>query len=179
MEDGQGIDKIAGERVETSTTGNPPQQLRGRHLAPRRQYPNRWLAVLGALPVVLVAVLLVRTIGAGEESKGPSAAATTLDVLGPPPTPPAMTSYWRRRLPVSSGADRAFLLVCGPHAGPSAGVTSELPTLPRLSGAVRRRPTVQVYGLRLFASVDLERRESERLAVSVCPSRRCRCCTVG
>ena len=89
MEDGQGIDKIAGEREETSTTGNPPQQLRGRHLAPRRQYPNRWLAILGALPVVLVAVLLVRTIGAGEESKRQSAAATTLDVLGPPPTPPA------------------------------------------------------------------------------------------
>jgi hypothetical protein len=89
MENGQGIDKIAGEREETSTTGNPPQQLRGRHLAPRRQYPNRWLAILGALPVVLVAVLLVRMIGAGEESKGQSAAATTLDVLGPPPTPPA------------------------------------------------------------------------------------------
>jgi hypothetical protein len=89
MEDGQGIDKIAGEGEETSTTSNPPQQLRGRHLAPRRQYPNRWLVVLGALPVVLVAVLLVRTIGAGEESKGQSAAATTLDVLGPPPTPPA------------------------------------------------------------------------------------------
>ena len=89
MEDGQGIDKIAGEREETSTSGNPPQQLRGRHLAPRRQYPNRWLAILGALPVVLVAVLLVRTIGAGEESKRQSAAATTLDVLGPPPTPPA------------------------------------------------------------------------------------------
>ena len=89
MEDRQGIDKIAGEREETSTTGNPPQQLRGRHLAPRREYPNRWLAVLGALPVVLVAVLLVRMIGAGEDSKGQSAAATTLDVLGPPPTPPA------------------------------------------------------------------------------------------
>ena len=89
MGDGQGIDKIAGEGKETSTTSNPPQQLHGRHLAPRRQYPNRWLAVLGALPVVLVAVLLVRMIGAGEESKGPSAVATTLDVLGPPPTPPA------------------------------------------------------------------------------------------
>jgi hypothetical protein len=89
MEDGQGIDKVAGEGEETSTTSNPPQQLRGRHLAPRHQYPNRWLVVLGALPVVLVAVLLVRTIGAGEESKGQSAAATTLDVLGPPPTPPA------------------------------------------------------------------------------------------
>jgi hypothetical protein len=92
MEDGQGIDKIAGEGKETSTTGNPPQQLRGRHLAPRRQYPNRWLAVLGALPVVLVAVLLVRMIGAGEESKGQSAVATTLDVLGPPPTPPARSA---------------------------------------------------------------------------------------
>jgi hypothetical protein len=89
MEDGQGIDKVAGEREETSTTSNPPEQLRGRHLAPRRQYPNRWVVVLGALPVVLVAVLLVRMIGAGEESKGQSAAATTLDVLGPPPTPPA------------------------------------------------------------------------------------------
>jgi hypothetical protein len=87
--EGQGIDKVAGEREETSTTGNPPQQLRGRHLGPRRQYPNRWLAILGALPVVLVAVLLVRMIGAGEESNQPSAAATTLDILGPPPTPPA------------------------------------------------------------------------------------------
>jgi hypothetical protein len=89
MGDGQGIDKVAGEGEETSTTSTPPEQLHGRHLAPRRQYPNRWLAVLGALPVVLVAVLLVRMISAGEESKEPSAAATTLDVLGPPPTPPA------------------------------------------------------------------------------------------
>jgi hypothetical protein len=88
MEDRQGIDKAAGEREETSTTDNPPEQLRGRHLAPGRQYPHRWLVILGALPVVLVAVLLVRMIGAGEESKGQSAVAT-LDVLGPPPTPPA------------------------------------------------------------------------------------------
>jgi hypothetical protein len=36
-------------------------------------------------------------------------------------------------------------------------------TLPRLSGAVRRRPTARVHGLCLFAGVALERRESERL----------------
>jgi Carbohydrate binding domain len=89
MEDGQGIDKIAEEREETSTTSNPPQQLRGRHLAPRRQYPNRWLAILGALPVVLVAVLLVRMIGAEEEPNRQAVTTSTLDVLGPPPTPPA------------------------------------------------------------------------------------------
>jgi hypothetical protein len=88
MEDGQGIDRTAGEREQTSTTGNPPQQLRGRHLA-RRQYPNRWLAVLGALPVVLVAVLLVRVIGAGEGPKQPSAVVPATDLLGPLPTPPA------------------------------------------------------------------------------------------
>jgi Carbohydrate binding domain len=90
MEDRQGIDRTAGEREETSTTSrNPPEPLRGRHLAPGRRYPNRWLVILGVLPVVLVAVLLVRMIGAGQESKGQSATATTLDVLGPPPTPPA------------------------------------------------------------------------------------------
>jgi len=88
MEDGQGIDRTAGEGEQTSTTGNPPQQLRGRHLA-RRPYPNRWLAVLGALPVVLVAVLLVRMIGAGEGPKQPSAVVPTTDLLGPLPTPPA------------------------------------------------------------------------------------------
>lgn len=88
MGDGPGIDKAAGER-ETSTTSNPPEQLRGRHLAPGRQYPNRWLAILGVLPLVLVAVLLIRMNGAGQEPKGQPAAATTLDVLGPPPTPPA------------------------------------------------------------------------------------------
>jgi hypothetical protein len=43
--------------------------------------------------VVLVAVLLIRLIGAGQEPKAQSAAATsTLDVLGPPPTPPARPS---------------------------------------------------------------------------------------
>jgi hypothetical protein len=43
--------------------------------------------------LVLVAVLLVRLIGVGQEPKAQSAAATsTLDVLGPPPTPPARPS---------------------------------------------------------------------------------------
>jgi hypothetical protein len=89
--DGQGIEAVAGEGEETSPTGtdNAPQQLRGRHLAPRPEYPNRWLAILGALSVVLVAVLLVQIIGAGPESKQPSTAAATTDLLGPPPTPPA------------------------------------------------------------------------------------------
>lgn len=39
--------------------------------------------------MALVAVLVVRMIGAGEESKQPSAAVPTTDLLGPPPTPPA------------------------------------------------------------------------------------------
>ena len=90
MGNGQEIDRTAGKREETSTTSeNPPERPRGRHLAPRRQYPNRWLVILGVLPVVLVAVLLVRMISAGQESKGQLAVATTLDILGPPPTPPA------------------------------------------------------------------------------------------
>jgi hypothetical protein len=89
MRDGQRIDGTAGERVEMSTTSeNPPARPRGRHLAPR-QYPNRWLAILGILPVVLVAVLLVRMIGAGEEPNRQAVTTSTLDVLGPLPTPPA------------------------------------------------------------------------------------------
>ncbi len=89
--DGHGIEAAAGDGKERSLTGtgNAPQQLRGRHLAPRRQYPNRWLAVLGVLSVVLVAVLLVRMMSAGPEPKQPSAAAPTTDLLGPLPTPPA------------------------------------------------------------------------------------------
>jgi hypothetical protein len=90
MRDGQRIDGTAGERVEASAiSGNPPERPRGRHLAPRRQYPNRWLVILGVLPVVLVAVLLVRMIGAGEEPQGQAVTTSTLDVLGPLPTPPA------------------------------------------------------------------------------------------
>jgi hypothetical protein len=88
--EGQGTQRVAEEGAATSLTrsGSPPQQLPGRHLAARRQYPNRWLAILGILPVVLVAVLLVRMIGAGQEPSKPAAAATTVDILGPPPTPP-------------------------------------------------------------------------------------------
>jgi hypothetical protein len=89
MRDGQRI-QTAGERVETPTTsGNPSARPRGRHLAPRRQHPNRWLAILGILPVVLVAVLLVRMMGAKEEPRRPAVTTSTLDVLGPLPTPPA------------------------------------------------------------------------------------------
>ena len=91
MGDGQGKQRVAGEGEETASTraGSPPQQLPGRHLAPRHQYPNRWLAILGVVPVVLVAVLLASMLDAGQESKEPSAATTTLDILGPLPTPPA------------------------------------------------------------------------------------------
>jgi hypothetical protein len=90
MRDGQRTERTASERVEASTTsGNPPERPRGRHLAPRRRYPNRWLAILGILPVVLVAVLLVRMIGAGEEPNRQAVTTSTLDVLGPLPTPPA------------------------------------------------------------------------------------------
>ena len=89
MRDGQRID-TAGQRVEASTTsGNPPARPRGRHLAPRRQYPNRWLAILGILPVVLVGVLLFRLIGGGEKPNRQAVPTSTLDVLGPLPTPPA------------------------------------------------------------------------------------------
>src|SRR5918996_943245 len=90
MRDGQRIDRTADEPVEASTTsGNLQQRPRGRHLAPRRRYPNRWLAILGILPVVLVAVLLVRMIGAKEQPNRPAVTTSTLDVLGPLPTPPA------------------------------------------------------------------------------------------
>jgi hypothetical protein len=86
-----GIEEVGGEGEETSLTGsgNPPQKLRGRHLAPRGEYPNRWLVILGVLSVVLVAVLLVRMISAAPQAKRPSAAAPTTDLLGPLPTPPA------------------------------------------------------------------------------------------
>ena len=88
---GRRSSRVTGQSRETSLagTGDPPQKPRGRHLAPRRQHPNRWLAILGVLPVALVAVLLVRMIGAAQESNERSAVATTLDILGPPPTPPA------------------------------------------------------------------------------------------
>ena len=90
MRDGQRIDRTTEERVEASTTnGNPSERPRGRHLAPRRRYPNRWLAILGILPVVLVVVLLVRMIGAKEEPNRQAVTTSTLDVLGPLPTPPA------------------------------------------------------------------------------------------
>jgi hypothetical protein len=87
--DGQGVQRVGAERKTSAThTGTPPQPPRGRHLAPRREYPNRWLAILGVLPVVLVGVLLVRMISSGSASKEPSVVTTT-DLLGPPPTPPA------------------------------------------------------------------------------------------
>lgn len=89
MGDGQGIEQATGEPVEASaTSANPPARPRGRHLAPRRQYPNRWLAILGILPVVLVTVLLIRMIGAGEQPNRQAVTTSTLDLLGPPPTPP-------------------------------------------------------------------------------------------
>jgi hypothetical protein len=87
--DRQGVQRVAKDRETSLTrTGDPPQQLRGRHLAARRHYPNRWLAILGVLPIVLVAVLLVRLISSGPEPNKPSVVTTT-DLLGPPPTPPA------------------------------------------------------------------------------------------
>ncbi len=91
MRDGQRIE-TAGERVQASTTSrNPAERPRGRHLAPRRRYPNRWLAILGILPVILVAVLLVRMTGVGEQPKRSAvttSTTSTLDLLGPLPTPP-------------------------------------------------------------------------------------------
>ena len=89
MADGQGVQRVAEDRETFLTgTGNPSQQLRGRHLAAKRHYPNQWLIILGVLPIVLVAVLLVRLIGSGPEPNKPSVVVTT-DLLGPPPTPPA------------------------------------------------------------------------------------------
>ena len=91
MRDGQRIE-TAGERVQASTTGgNAAERPPGRHLAPRRQHPNRWLAILGILPVILVAVLLVRMMGAGEQPNRQAvttSTTSTLDLLGPLPTPP-------------------------------------------------------------------------------------------
>ena len=49
-------------------------------------------------------------------------------------------------------------------------MTSELLTLPGLSIAVRRCPSVQVDGLYLSAGVASERQESERLAVTLAVS---------
>ena len=90
MGGGQGIEQTTGEPVEASaTSANPPARPHGRHLAPRRQYPNRWLAILGILPVVLVGVLLFRLIGGGEKPNRQAVPTSTLDVLGPLPTPPA------------------------------------------------------------------------------------------
>jgi len=77
---------------ETSAVGtDSPKPLPGRHLAPRHERPNRWLASLGVLSVLLVAVLLVvRASGVGQEPRRrPAATASTADVLGPPPPPPA------------------------------------------------------------------------------------------
>ena len=90
VENGQEIEQTTGERMETSaTSANPPARPHGRHLAPRRQYPNRWLAILGILPVVLVTVLLFRMIGAGEQpNRQAVTTSSTLDLLGPLPTAP-------------------------------------------------------------------------------------------
>lgn len=77
---------------ETSAVGtDPPKPLPGRHLAPRGERPNRWLAGLGVVSVLLVTVLLVvMASGVGQEPRGrPAATASTADLLGPPPPPPA------------------------------------------------------------------------------------------
>ena len=119
----------------SATSKSPPERPRGRHLAPRRQYPNRWLAILGILPVVLVTVLLVRMIGAGQESKGQPAVATTFDILGPPPTPPArpaafgnLVSNWSFEQDLRGwgvvGPATASRELQGRTSGSSAGVRS-------------------------------------------------------
>jgi hypothetical protein len=79
----------------------------------------------------------------------------------------------RPHLPLLSDTDRAFLVVCGPDAGPSGGMTGELLTLPRPSDAVRRRASAQVDVVHLSAGVLSERPKFKRLAVDLAVSRRC------
>jgi hypothetical protein len=69
--------------------------------------------------------------------------------------------------PLLSDTDRAFLVVCGPDAGPSRGMTGDLLTLPRPSSAVRCRPSLQVDGSPSSAEVAREWHESVRLAVNL------------
>jgi Carbohydrate binding domain len=76
---------------ETSAVGtDSPKPLPGRHLAPPGERSNRWLVGLGVLSVLLVAVLLVvRASGVGQEPRQAAVTASTVDVLGPSPPPPA------------------------------------------------------------------------------------------
>jgi len=153
-----------GEREETSTTSrNPPEQLPGRHLAPRRQHPNWWLVVLGVLPLVLVAVLLIRLIGVGQEPKAQSAAATsTLDVLGPPPTPPARPSAFGNLISNwSFEQDLGGWRVVGPAAASQEpqGRTSGSSAALRATGGQPQR-----VGLVLVKAVPSARRGSRYVA---------------
>jgi hypothetical protein len=73
----------------------------------------------------------------------------------------------RPHLPLLSDTDRAFLVVCGPDAGPSGRMTGELLTLPRPSNVVRCRPSLQVDGSCSSVDVAAGRHESEWLAVNL------------
>jgi hypothetical protein len=78
------------ERV-SAVGADSSKSLPGRHLAPRGERPNRWLAGLGVVAVLVVGVLVVvMAAGVGQEPRRrPPATAATVEVLGPPPPPPA------------------------------------------------------------------------------------------
>ena len=66
------------------------EPVRGRHLATRnRRQGGGWAAIATGLVVLVGVVLVARMLGAAEPRPQPAPTATTLDVLGPPPTPPA------------------------------------------------------------------------------------------
>jgi hypothetical protein len=76
----------------------------------------------------------------------------------------------RPHLPLLSDTDPAFLVVCGPDARPSGGMTGELLTLPPPSNVVRCRPSLQVDCS--SADIPTERHKSERLAVNLAVKQR-------
>src|SRR5215218_9921466 len=73
----------------------------------------------------------------------------------------------RPHLPLLSDTDRAFLVVCGPDAGPSGRMTGELLTLPRPSNVVRCRPSMQVDGSSSSAYIAAEQHASDWLTVNL------------
>lgn len=150
---------------ETSAVGtDPPKQLPGRHLAPRRERPNRWLAGLGVLSVLLVAALLVaRASGVGPEPRRRAAAtASTVDVLGPSPPPPArpaafgnLVSNWSFEQELRGWSAVGPATVSRELQGRTSGSSAAV----RVSGGQPRR-----VGLALLKAVPLAREGSRYVA---------------